>query len=122
MIIAIEKNCLTCNKAIRGRSDKKFCNDACRNSYNNLHRPGATDAIRRINSLLIKNRKILEQLCRNGERRKVTREQLIVLGFAFSFYTNTYQNKKGSVYFFCYDYGWLDLNDSILVVKSAIPC
>ena len=29
------ETCLECGEKIIGRSDKKFCNDACRNSYNN---------------------------------------------------------------------------------------
>ena len=31
----MEKNCLECGTRIIGRADKKFCNDSCRNSYNN---------------------------------------------------------------------------------------
>ncbi len=27
--------CLTCRKPIKGRSDKKFCDSACRNTFNN---------------------------------------------------------------------------------------
>ncbi len=33
--IVQEKNCLVCNRRIVGRSDKKFCSDACRLFYNN---------------------------------------------------------------------------------------
>ena len=31
----MEKRCLECNDVLHGRSDKKFCSDACRNTYNN---------------------------------------------------------------------------------------
>ncbi|RYF12576.1 MAG: DUF2116 family Zn-ribbon domain-containing protein, partial [Flavobacteriales bacterium] len=27
--------CLDCNTEIKGRADKKFCDDQCRNNYNN---------------------------------------------------------------------------------------
>jgi hypothetical protein len=122
MQFAIEKLCLACNKTIRGRSDKKFCNDSCRNCYNNQRKPCSTDTIRLINSVLLKNRKILMQLVREDDRKKTSREQLSLLGFVFSYYTHCYTNKKGGQYFFCYDYGWLDLNDSVLVVKSSMNC
>jgi hypothetical protein len=29
------KKCLKCNNEVRGRSDKKFCSNKCRNNYNN---------------------------------------------------------------------------------------
>lgn len=29
------KKCLWCEKVINGRSDKKYCDDSCRNNYNN---------------------------------------------------------------------------------------
>ena len=34
-ISAVEKKCLDCGDSLRGRTDKKFCSDQCRNSYNN---------------------------------------------------------------------------------------
>jgi hypothetical protein len=32
------KKCLACNKTLRGRADKKFCDDYCRSNYNNLQK------------------------------------------------------------------------------------
>jgi hypothetical protein len=29
------KTCLFCEKPVKGRSDKKFCDDYCRAAYNN---------------------------------------------------------------------------------------
>lgn len=35
----MDKKCLECGEKIVGRADKKFCNDYCRNAYNNnLHK------------------------------------------------------------------------------------
>lgn len=31
--------CLNCDKTLKGRTDKKFCDDYCRNSYNNQLKP-----------------------------------------------------------------------------------
>ena len=54
------KSCLLCQKTIRGRSDKKFCNDYCRNVYNNQNKSIQNNLVRNINNALGKNRKILE--------------------------------------------------------------
>ena len=31
------KPCLSCSKPVKGRTDKKFCDDYCRNSYHNRY-------------------------------------------------------------------------------------
>ena len=33
--VADSKVCLACGKPLKGRIDKKFCDDYCRNNYNN---------------------------------------------------------------------------------------
>jgi len=39
-------------------------------------------------------------------------------GFNFNYFTNTYTNKKGVTYFYCYEYGYLPLeNNFYLIVK-----
>ena len=30
-----KRNCLECKDPVKGRIDKKFCSDYCRNAYNN---------------------------------------------------------------------------------------
>ncbi len=56
------KNCLACERPIKGRTDKKFCDDSCRNNYNNRLNSDATPLIRNINNILRKNRRILLDL------------------------------------------------------------
>ncbi|MFA6947300.1 MAG: DUF2116 family Zn-ribbon domain-containing protein, partial [Pedobacter sp.] len=31
----MERECLDCGAALRGRTDKKFCDDQCRSNFNN---------------------------------------------------------------------------------------
>lgn len=113
------KLCLNCNKAVKGRTDKKFCDDYCRNNYNNQLKSNTTNLVRNINNALGKNRRILESLLADGEEiTKATKDKLLQKGFQFKYLTNTYTNKKGNVYFFCYDLGYLPLdNDWYLVVR-----
>ncbi len=113
------KKCLQCGKLLRGRSDKKFCNDYCRNNYNNQLKAHANNHVRNINSALGKNRRVLEELLPvNEEIGKATKEKLLNHGFSFKYITHTFTNKKGATYFYCYDYGYLPLdNDWFLIVK-----
>jgi hypothetical protein len=112
-----QRQCLNCGYQLRGRSDQKFCSDSCRNTYNNQLKASDTNFIRNINNTLRKNRRILENLC-PGEKSKSTKGNLNVEGFNFNYHTNTYTTKKGLAYYFCYDYGYLELsNDEIIIVK-----
>ncbi len=65
---ADSKICVACGKLLKGRIDKKFCDDNCRNSYNNQQKAkGSYSAyVRTINNTLIKNRRILESLLPKG--------------------------------------------------------
>jgi transcriptional accessory protein Tex/SPT6 len=114
-----EKKCHECEKPLKGRVDKKFCDDFCRNSYNNKLNSDTNGYVRNINNALRKNRRILEEaLPANEEMAKITRSKMLEKGFQFKYLTHTYTNKKGNIYYFCYEYGYLLLEgDWILVVK-----
>ncbi len=114
-----DKICLNCGKTIKGRSDKKFCDDYCRNNFNNRQQTDKTNLIRNINKALSKNRKLLEdQITTQDNMKKTTRSKLLELGFNFKYFTHIYQNQKGQVYYFVYDFGYLLLeNDFVLIVK-----
>jgi predicted nucleic acid-binding Zn ribbon protein len=112
------KVCLTCSKPIKGRTDKKFCDDYCRNNYNNQLKSNTTNLVRNINNALGKNRRILENFFGKEDMVKTTKDKLLEKGFQFKYITHTFTNKKGNIYFFCYDVGYLPLeNDWYLLVK-----
>ena len=112
-------HCLNCDKALKGRTDKKFCDDYCRNAFNNQLKSAKNNMVRNINNALGKNRRILESVFKSGEEiAKTSKDKLLQKGFQFKYTTHTYTNKKGNVYFFCYDVGYLPLeNDWYLVVR-----
>jgi len=113
----MSKTCLECGEEIRGRSDKKFCSDLCRNAFNNKLNSDSTNYVRNINNTLRKNRRILEGLIPE-ETAKATKDKLLQKGFNFQYYTNTYTTKKGKAYYFCYEYGYLPIdNDFYFLVK-----
>lgn len=114
-----EKICLSCGKAVKGRSDKKFCDDYCRAAFNNDLKSAANNFIRSINNALGKNRRILESLLPEGEpTAKANKDKLIEKGFQFKYHTHLYNTKNGNTYFYCYEYGYLPLeNNWYLIVK-----
>lgn len=114
-----EKKCIECSKTLQGRADKKFCGDLCRNSYNNKLNSDSNTYVRNINTILRRNRRILEEvLPATKEMAKIFRQKMLEKGFQFKYFTHTYTNKKGNIYYFCYEYGYLLLeSDWLLIVK-----
>lgn len=109
--------CLECGEAVKGRIDKKFCSDYCRNSYNNKVNKDSKNLIRNINNRLRKNYKILSELNHSG-KTKVTRTKLYDKGFDFQLFTSIYTTKAGKTYFYVYDEGYLALeNEFFLLIK-----
>ncbi|WP_405563597.1 hypothetical protein [Polaribacter sp. Asnod6-C07] len=112
------KLCLECQTPVKGRIDKKFCSDYCRNSYNNKVNKDSKNLIRNINNRLRKNHKILSELNVSG-KTKVTRTKLYNNGFDFNFFTSIYKTKTGNTYFYIYDQGYLTLeNELFLLIKK----
>jgi hypothetical protein len=113
------QKCLHCGNKITGRTDKKFCNDYCRNAYNNQLKSVGSRVVRNINNALIKNRRILETMLAEEKMVKQPKEKFLNHGFNFKYFTHNYTNQKGNVYFFCYEYGYLPLDhDWFLIVKK----
>ncbi|MBA4197223.1 MAG: hypothetical protein C0459_06665 [Chitinophaga sp.] len=115
------KTCLNCNKPLKGRVDKKFCDDYCRNNYNNLQKSKSNHSsyVRNISNTLLKNRRILENLLTPPKQTvNCTHEKLVQEGFIFKYHTHTYTNKNGEVYYFCFDYGYRQLESNwYMIVK-----
>lgn len=113
----MSKECLECAEVIKGRIDKKFCSDLCRNAYNNKLNSESTTYVRKVNSILRKNRKILEELI-PAETAKSSKAKLLQKGFNFQYFSNIYTTQKGIIYYFCYEYGYLPIeNEYYFLVK-----
>ncbi|MCR9171710.1 MAG: hypothetical protein NXI10_04410 [bacterium] len=113
-----ERKCAECGDALHGRKDKRFCSDYCRNTHNNRLNEDATKYMRRINNILRKNRRILSQMNPDG-KKTVSGITLAEEGFNFHYYTNIYETKKGGVYYFCYEQGYLKMdNDTYMLVHK----
>lgn len=112
-----QQKCLECGDAFKGRIDKKFCTDYCRNTYNNKINRDSKNLIRNTNNRLRKNYKVLSVLNTKG-KTKVTRSKLISDNFDFNFFTSIYKTKTNNTYYYIYDQGYLELDNEIyLLIK-----
>jgi hypothetical protein len=111
--------CLQCDKPLVGRKDKKFCHDGCRNLYNYSKRQSDSPLKKHIMLLLQKNYSILSKALSEEEKIKIKKEKLVLSGFNFQYHTHTKTTKAGATYVFCFDIGYLLLeNDWLLLVKQ----
>ncbi len=114
----MKKKCLECGESIVGRADKKFCNDYCRNSFNNKVNIESKKLIRNINNRLKKNYRTLCDLNESG-KTKVSRNKLLDKNFDFNHFTSIYTTKAGNIYYYIYDQGYLSIeNDYFLLIKK----
>lgn len=112
----MEKQCLSCQEKIVGRSDKKFCSDGCRNDYHNRANQNRLSMLRSTNNKLRRNYKILSEVVLKEGKGKTSKVTLINKGFIFDLFTSIYQTQKGSEYHFVYDLGYLKLSENMYVV------
>lgn len=116
------KKCLQCGEPVKGRIDKKFCDDQCRTAYNNRLNSGGSVLVRNINNALKKNRKIMQELLADAPdgKSKVTHQRMLDKGYHFSYHTHLYKTSTGTEYTFCYEYGYLPLgNNYYMLVKKT---
>lgn|SRR5690554_5724723 len=114
----MSRSCLSCGEVVKGRADKIFCGDYCRNRYNNTLNKDTVNLVRNVNNRLRKNYRILGAI--NLENKtKTTKEKLLRKGFSFDYFTSIYTTKTGTTYYYIYDQGYLPLdNDFYLLVKK----
>lgn len=111
----IEKNCPECNQKIIGRSDKKFCSDQCRSSHYHKRHGINTTSVKKINSILKKNRQILESLVLNNKIR-VSKLALTSEGFNFCYFTHYGKKRRSCTPVFCYEFGYMDADGMLLTI------
>jgi hypothetical protein len=118
MLITNVKLCLACSKGLKGRIDKKFCNYDCRNAYHNHFKSCDNNFMRNVMNAVRKNRQILQQILGDRKIVKTHMDRLLGRGFQFKYHTSVFDNKRGGRYYYCFEYGYLPVEDDcFLVVK-----
>ena len=111
--------CLVCRRPLKGRADKKFCDDHCRNAFNNQLKTGKNLYVRYINKVLKRNRRVLEALCPpNKKQFKVSKERLMRLGFSLEFFTHSETDENGEISRYCYEFGYVPVEDDQFLVTK----
>lgn len=109
--------CENCGKELKGRSDKRFCDDSCRNTYNHRQRMPDNEVMSPVINILKKNRNILMTEF-DKDHRTMTKSELMSLGFNFDYCTQR-KTLSLSQYYFCFDYGYELLpNDQIEIISE----
>ena len=114
------RRCKYCDKPIdlsKGRRDRQFCDERCKNAYHNKNAFEEEKEVKRINKILKKNREILKSM---NARKEVTKERLLKAGFDFTYFTHhKFTIHYHYQYTFCYDYGYRAVKpESYKVVKA----
>lgn len=100
--------CSVCGVIIRGRPDKKFCSVKCKSINQYENRRQIEQFYLRVDKQLKTNRRILKKYNKSGYTT-LQKSLLHAEGFNPRFFTHYWKTKKGEVYLFCYDYGFLSL-------------
>lgn len=114
-------HCQECQQELgRGRSDRKFCDELCRNAYHNKQKIFESKETKRVRLILNKNRRILRTLLKNEREKVIATERLLRLGYDFDYLTHrklsaTYQYE----YTYCFDYGYRVVKEGTLKVVKA---
>ena len=96
--------CPQCGKPLEsGRTDKRFCSQACKNRWHNRQRLSNHDKeIQRVLRVLNRNREVLERLLKLG-LRSVDRPTLIHLGFNMNYFTSLHRDGSRRWIYSCLD-------------------
>ena len=98
------KECIVCGKALKGRSDKKFCQDECRSAFHNDIRKVDLANIRFTNRILKRNRDILKGMSQENINCS-TYTWMKNRGFEFEYFTNVLTTPE-KTHYFVYEYGY----------------
>lgn len=92
---------------MQGRTDKKFCSNHCRSSYHNAVYGNRTNYMRRINALLLRNRKILSDLFLLQRKDSyIPLSELYIKGFTPQHFTHQAKHTSKTLYTYCYEFGY----------------
>ena len=103
-----------CAHPISGRSDKKFCGDSCRNSYNNDKNRDQNLLVKKFHQRLQKNHRILNSFLQDETDKKVFKIALVEAGFNLQSVTSYTSDPQGVAYFFVYEIGFRILDEHIM--------
>jgi hypothetical protein len=116
----MKNECQQCGKTLHGRTDKKFCDSTCKNTFNFAKRRDTRKEVKEIDGYLHRNREILATLMGESKKEMIDRAVLTRAKFKWDFMTGVYKNKEGKWYHLVYDFAWMEFTDQqVLIVRKA---
>lgn len=113
--------CNHCDKKIKGRTDKRYCNPKCKSAHYRLYNKKPQTEVSRINKILAINRRVLYFLMDGETRKKIDIPTLEKNGFKLEYCTKLRVNNQGKIYFHIYDFAYLRFGtDTILAFNNGL--
>ena len=111
MVMSEKNSCSNCGVELTGRKGKKYCDNYCKSDfYYKKHKSEPDTLFKRVEKQIKLNRKFLAHFNTAG-KSNIRKTKLIDEGFNPHFFTHYWKNKKGDVYFFCFDFGFLEVKE-----------
>ena len=120
MIPTNSPQCLYCGSSFRGRTDKKFCNENCRNAYHNNANRNNNILARDILQILYRNRRLIRDILGSNTSIKISREILLSKGFMENYHTHT-GLVGSSPLFYCFECSFQACNDGQIRLGQPKP-
>ena len=112
------KFCPICGEELVGRKDKIFCSKACKNEYHINRKLEHLPVSQPIDKILHRNWVLLKELFDQIGKKKffVSKAELNKAGFHTQYYTTSQKNTKGKMYYYVYNFGWMDFSEKQLMI------
>lgn len=105
------RNCVSCGEEIEGRAGKKFCDLYCKSAHQyKINKEKKPSLFVAIDKQLRLNRRLLKDYNKAG-KSTIRKENFLNAGFNPNYFTHYWKNKKGDVYLFCYEFGFLERSE-----------
>jgi len=110
------KKCKECGLEFYGRLNQYFCSAKCRFDFNNSIARNNREDINSILKILLQNREILKTIFETGTT-EIPKADLQAKRYNFTYLTHQLKTEDKSNYIFCFEYGFLVLNDTLKITK-----
>jgi hypothetical protein len=115
--------CKQCGKIInpdKGRADRLYCDELCKNRFHNQVKMMENGELQRIDLILKKNHRILKKMFLKKQHDEIANEKLLKEGFDFDYHTHHVISKiKKNEFIFCFDYGYCTLpGQKVKIIKA----
>lgn len=110
--------CQHCGTEFKGRSNKKFCSNACKNNYHNEAYRESNQVVLNLDKKLHKNRSVLKDMFQVYRSSPISLDILKARGFDENFHTHTFNAPSGDRYVMVYEVGYkMSFDDQVQIIE-----